>query len=109
MMDAAMRVFASSHVVRTNPPFPRADLYALALSGFSTILFHALTGSFSSASALDQIFNSSERIYGNRIRCGLYVYHEKVARLCQPRGSYSGMSVPVGAHAVCGVSKDIMR
>ena len=42
--DAAVISVASSHVERTKPPIPRADLYFFAFSGSSTIDFQASIG-----------------------------------------------------------------
>ena len=51
---AATISIASSHVVRTRPPLPRASLYARERSGSSTMSRHASTGSFSRAFASRQ-------------------------------------------------------
>src|SRR5699024_11687260 len=93
--EAEIHVLISSHVVRTQLPFPHADLYLSAYSGSSIKFCQALAGSFSSLRASDHKDNTEERIYGYLTRCGLYVYQEKEAPLGQPRGSYSGMPGPV--------------
>src|SRR6266545_2863678 len=91
---AAIISVASSHVARTSPPRPRADLYRRARSGSDTTCAQAATGSPVRAFASRYISSSTPRTYGYRTRVGEYVYQENAAPRGQPRGSYSGESGP---------------
>ena len=62
---AATISVASSQLARTRPPLPRADLYAFARSGLSTMCAQALTGSPSCWDlATRYICSSTPRMYG---------------------------------------------
>ncbi len=61
---------ASSQVMRTSPPLPRADWYRRRLSGSSVISDHASTGSPSLAFASRYISTRTPRPYGYRTRVG---------------------------------------